>query len=169
MKVFAGIVFLVGAITLQPAWAEESCPEALDFQSRPLLEEQAVRLCDLFRHQVVLVVNTASKCAFTPQYEGLEQLYARYRERGLLVTGFPSNDFGAQEPGTEKQIRDFCRLTYSVEFPMFAKTRVRGAGADPLGLTVRVNRIPYRVIGVAAATTLNWNGRYHGRSPCTTW
>ena len=123
------------------------CPAALDFHKRPLTGEQEQHLCELWRGQVVLVVNTASKCAFTPQYEGLEQLYARYRERGLLVAGFPSNDFGAQEPGTEKQIRDFCRLTYSVEFPMFAKTRVLGPNADPL----------YRHLIAVTGDTPRWN------------
>ncbi|MGD2074755.1 MAG: glutathione peroxidase [Gammaproteobacteria bacterium] len=108
------------------------CPASLDFHKRELLGEQPRHLCDLFGGKVVLIVNTASRCAFTPQYEGLESLYARYRERGLVVAGFPSNDFGGQEPGTEKQIRDFCRLTYSVRFPMFAKTRVLGVSADPL-------------------------------------
>jgi len=124
-----------------------SCPAALDFYKRPLLGDQDQHLCQLWRGQVVLIVNTASKCAFTPQYEGLEQLYARYRERGLVVSGFPSNDFGAQEPGTEKQIRDFCRLTYSVEFPMFAKTRVLGADADPL----------YRHLIAVTGDTPRWN------------
>jgi glutathione peroxidase len=108
------------------------CPAALDFRVRPLLEDTPVHLCEEFRGQVVLIVNTASKCAYTPQYEGLEEIYARYRERGLVVAGFPSNDFGAQEPGTEKQVHDFCRLTYGVKFPLFAKIRVRGAGAEPL-------------------------------------
>lgn len=123
------------------------CPAALDFYKRPLLGEQDQHLCELWRGQVVLIVNTASKCAFTPQYEGLEQLFARYRGRGLVVSGFPSNDFGAQEPGTEKQIRDFCRLTYSVEFPMFAKTRVLGPDADPL----------YRHLVTVTGDTPRWN------------
>jgi glutathione peroxidase len=108
------------------------CPVALDFHARPLLGDRPVHLCEEFRGRVVLIVNTASKCAYTPQYEGLEGLYSRYRERGLVVAGFPSNDFGAQEPGTEKQVRDFCRLTYGVKFPMFAKTRVRGNNAEPI-------------------------------------
>lgn len=107
------------------------CPPALDFYKRPLLGEKPVHLCEEFRGQVVLVVNTASKCAYTPQYEGLEELYSTFRERGLTVAGFPSNDFGAQEPGTEKQVRDFCRLTYGVQFPMFAKSRVRANNAEP--------------------------------------
>jgi glutathione peroxidase len=124
----AALVLLGNAAT---AWAAD-CPAALDFHMRPLLEDKPVHLCEAFRGSVVLIVNTASKCAYTPQYEGLEEIYARYRERGLVVAGFPSNDFGAQEPGTEKQVQDFCRLTYGVQFPMFAKTRVRGDGAEPL-------------------------------------
>ncbi len=107
------------------------CPEALDRYLRPLASDQPVHLCELLRDKVVLVVNTASKCAYTPQYEGLEKLYEQYRERGLIVAGFPSNDFAGQEPGTEKQIRNFCRLTYGVAFPMFEKVRVRGEAADP--------------------------------------
>jgi glutathione peroxidase len=108
------------------------CPVALDFHKRPLTEEQSVHLCEEFRGRVVLIVNTASRCAYTPQYEGLEALYGQYRARGLVVAGFPSNDFAGQEPGTEEQIRDFCRLTYGVKFPMFAKTRVIGPDAEPL-------------------------------------
>ena len=120
------------AVLSTPVKAGEDCPAALDFEKRPLLGDNPVRLCEEFTGKVVLIVNTASKCAYTPQYEGLEALYRTYRERGLVVAGFPSNDFGGQEPGTEKQIREFCRLTYSVEFPMFAKTRVLGPQADPL-------------------------------------
>jgi glutathione peroxidase len=78
------------------------------------------------------MVNTASKCGFTGQYEGLEALYDKYRDRGLVVLGFPSNDFGNQEPGTEAQIQEFCRLTYSVQFPMFEKVHVKKGNADPL-------------------------------------
>ena len=78
------------------------------------------------------MVNTASQCGYTPQYEGLEKLYKRYKDRGLVVLGFPSNDFGAQEPGSNKEIASFCVNQYAVEFPMFAKTAVRGAQANPL-------------------------------------
>lgn len=110
--------------------AYTACAESLDFHMRPLNGEQSVHLCDVMNGKVVLVVNTASKCAYTPQYDGLEKLHERYRERGLIVAGFPSNDFAGQEPGTEKQILDFCRLTYAVDFPMFEKVRVKGAAAD---------------------------------------
>jgi glutathione peroxidase len=106
--------------------------DLLDFDVRRLGSDETVNLKEAYGGKVVLIVNTASKCAFTGQYEGLEELYARYRDRGLVVLGFPSNDFGGQEPGSEAQIKDFCRLTYSVKFPMFAKTEVKKGKADPL-------------------------------------
>lgn len=116
----------------------------LDHEARRLNSDEMVNLKDAYAGKVVLVVNTASKCAFTGQYEGLEALYATYRDRGLVVLGFPSNDFGGQEPGSEKQIQDFCRLTYSVKFPMFAKTTVKKGNADPLfeGLADAAGRYP---------------------------
>jgi len=104
----------------------------LDVDVRRLGSDETVNLKETYGGKVVLIVNTASKCAFTGQYEGLEALHAKYRERGLVVLGFPSNDFGGQEPGTEQQIQNFCRLTYSVKFPMFAKTSVKKGQADPL-------------------------------------
>lgn len=82
--------------------------------------------------KVALVVNVASKCGNTPQYEGLEALYQRYRDRGLVVLGFPCNQFGGQEPGTDAEIAEFCTLNYAVDFPMFGKVEVNGEGADPL-------------------------------------
>ncbi len=85
-----------------------------------------------YRGQVLLVVNTASKCGFTPQYEGLEKLYETLHPKGLTVLGFPCNQFGAQEPGSESEIGEFCQVNYGVSFPMFAKIDVNGAGAHPL-------------------------------------
>ncbi len=125
---------LTAAAWLTPAaqaQAEAACPETLDFTFRALGEEREVRLCEAFRDKVVLVVNTASRCGFTDQYDGLEKLYATYRDRGLVVLGFPSNDFGGQEPGSETQIKAFCRSTYGVEFPMFEKTRAAAGHAHP--------------------------------------
>jgi glutathione peroxidase len=95
------------------------------------LQEEPVSLCD-FRGKVLLVVNTASQCGYTPQYEGLEKLYRRYKDRGLVVLGFPANDFGGQEPGSNKDIAQFCQINYGVTFPVFAKTAVIGAAANPL-------------------------------------
>jgi glutathione peroxidase len=109
-----------------------SCGPALDFEHRRLAGDETVRLCDAYQGKVVLVVNTASKCAFTDQYEGLEAIHRAYKDRGFVVLGFPSNDFGNQEPGSEEQIKEFCRLTYSVEFPMFEKVRVKKGAATPL-------------------------------------
>ncbi|MBR9976223.1 MAG: glutathione peroxidase [Bacteroidetes bacterium] len=82
--------------------------------------------------KVVLVVNTASKCGFTPQYEGLEELYRKYRDRGLVILGFPCNQFGNQEPGDERSIAEGCLLNYGVSFPMFAKVEVNGGNTHPI-------------------------------------
>jgi len=87
---------------------------------------------DTYRGKVMLVVNTASKCGFTPQYTGLEKLWRNYQDKGLVVLGFPCDQFGHQEPGDEDEIRNFCSLTYDVSFPMFSKIEVNGANAHPL-------------------------------------
>ena len=92
------------------------------------------------RGQVLLITNVASKCGFTPQYEGLEALYERYADDGLVVLGFPCDQFGHQEPGDEEQIAEFCSLTYGVSFPMFAKVQVNGSGAHPLYRWLRSQR-----------------------------
>jgi glutathione peroxidase len=85
-----------------------------------------------FAGSVLLIVNVASQCGLTPQYEGLERLYAAYRDRGFAVLGFPSNEFGGQEPGTNEEIHEFCRSMYGVDFPMFGKIDVNGDGRNPL-------------------------------------
>lgn len=85
-----------------------------------------------FRGEALLIVNTASECGFTPQYEGLQTLHERYAERGFAVLGFPSNDFGGQEPGTEEEIEEFCRSKFDVTFPLFAKVKTKGEGQSPL-------------------------------------
>ena len=105
-------------------------PELSDFSATTITGEER-SLAD-YAGSVVLVVNTASKCGFTPQYEGLEALNQRFGSRGFTVLGFPSNDFQGQEPGSEKQIQEFCTLTYGVKFPMFEKVHVLGAQATPL-------------------------------------
>jgi glutathione peroxidase len=98
---------------------------------RPLAEKEPVELCERYGGEVLLVVNTASKCGFTPQYEGLEALHQRFGDKGFAVVGFPSNDFMGQEPGSEEEIRDFCTLTYGVKFPMFEKVSVKADNAVP--------------------------------------
>ena len=111
--------------------AAASCPALLKQSFNRLQDDAPQNLCQ-YAGKVVLVVNTASYCGFTTQYEGLEKLYAKYGAKGLVVLGFPSNDFGKQEPGNSKEIADLCYNTYGVKFPMFAKSSVTGASANPL-------------------------------------
>ena len=120
------------AIAIASNAAMASCSELLDRSFRPLADKTPVKLCDRFAGQVLLVVNTASKCGFTPQYEGLEKLHEELAPKGFAVVGFPSNDFSGQEPGSEDEIREFCTLTYGVKFPMYEKLIVTGPTADPL-------------------------------------
>ena len=110
--------------------AESRCPPILDHKFLNLMDEP-VSLCQ-FGGKVVLIVNTASECGYTPQYDGLEKLYRRYRDKGFVVLGFPANDFGGQEPGSNKEIAQFCRVNYGITFPVFAKTSVIGTNANPL-------------------------------------
>jgi len=100
-----------------------ACPALLD-RSMNSIHDQPQSLCE-YAGKVVLIVNTASQCGYTPQYEGLEALYRQYKARGLVVLGFPSNDFGGQEPGGNKEIADFCVNQYAIDFPMFAKTELK--------------------------------------------
>ena len=127
---------MLAALPGKVSASEQACPETLNFTKRPLAGKEAVNLCKEYLGKVVVVVNTASKCGYTYQYEGLEALYRKYKDKGLVVIGFPSNDFGGQEPGNEKQIQDFCRLTYGVEFPMFEKTHASRYNADPFYKTM---------------------------------
>ena len=119
----------------------------LDIEVRTLNGTEKINLQQRYQGKVVLIVNTASQCALTPQYEGLERLYSKYGKRGLVVLGFPSNDFGNQEPGSEKKIQEFCYVNYGVQFPMFAKTRVSKETAGPL----------YRRLAAASGEFPIWN------------
>jgi len=112
------------------AAAANACPPLLDAALPTLSDDKPVSMCG-YRGKVLLVVNTASQCGYTPQYEGLEKLHQRYRDKGLVVLGFPSNDFGAQEPGSNKEIARFCEVNYGVSFPMFAKTSVAKGAVNP--------------------------------------
>jgi glutathione peroxidase len=115
-------LFLISLLfAVSPAMA--ACPALLDRKMDNILD-QPQSLCE-YAGKVVLVVNTASQCGYTPQYDGLEALYRKYRERGLVVLGFPSNDFGGQEPGSNKEIAAFCVNQYAIDFPMFAKTELK--------------------------------------------
>ena len=105
-----------------------------------------------FDGKALLIVNVASKCGFTPQYEGLEALHRRFRDRGFEVLGFPCDQFGHQEPGSEAEIEKFCKLTYDVSFPMFAKIEVNGPGADPLYAFLKREKA-----GLFASEAIKWN------------
>jgi glutathione peroxidase len=107
------------------------CPVLLSHSFNGLQTGKPQSLCD-FRGKVLVIVNTASFCGYTKQYEGLEALYRKYKDRGLVVIGFPSNDFGSQEPGSNKEVAEFCRTTYGVQFPMFEKSSVARLETQPL-------------------------------------
>ena len=116
------LAIAAGLFAALPAIAA-TCPSLLDHSFQRLQDGAPQSLCQ-YQGKVLLVVNTASFCGFTGQYEGLEAVYDKYRERGLVVVGFPSNDFGEQEPGSSKEIADFCRTAYGIKFPMMAKTDI---------------------------------------------
>lgn len=140
--------FLIALALLGLAAAAPAAgPDLLDVEYRPLASRSTVNLAQRHAGQVLLVVNTASKCGFTPQYEGLEALQQRYAGRGFSVIGFPSNDFRGQEPGDEAQIAEFCTLTYGVKFPMYEKVQVTGDDATPL----------YRRLAKATGVQPGWN------------
>ena len=115
-------LFLI-SLSLFASTAMAACPPLLNRQLDSILDKPQ-SLCE-YSGKVVLVVNTASQCGYTPQYDGLEALYRKYRERGLVVLGFPMNDFGGQEPGSNKEISAFCVNQYAIDFPMFAKTELK--------------------------------------------
>lgn len=141
VRYFALLLFL--AVTLVHA---ADCPPLLDSALPTLSDDKPESMCQ-YRGKVLLVVNTASQCGYTPQYEGLEKLYRRYKGQGLVVLGFPSNDFGSQEPGSNKEIAKFCEANYGVSFPMFAKTSVATGAVNPF----------YAKLTVSSGTRPAWN------------
>ena len=142
MRSFTGVLILMAFST---SHAADSA--LLDQDFRRLASDEVVNLGDTYAGKVLLVVNTASKCGNTPQYDGLEQLFQEFGDDGLVVLGFPSNDFLGQEPGTEAEIQEFCRLTYKVKFPMFEKITVKEGQAHPF----------YDSLAAAAGTYPTWN------------
>lgn len=125
------LLFAGHAFAQSPAAAAGPCPALLNHEFNRLQTGKPETMCQ-YRGQVLLIVNTASYCGYTHQYEGLEALYRKYKDRGLVVLGFPSNDFGAQEPGSNHEIAEFCRLTYGVRFPMFEKSSLTSLKANPM-------------------------------------
>jgi glutathione peroxidase len=145
IKRLLGIAGLLSFSIVSPTLAGD-CPPLLNHTFNKLQDGSPMPLCQ-YQGKVILVVNTASYCGFTSQYDGLEKLYSRLKDKGLVVLGFPSNDFGEQEPGSSKEIAEFCRLTYGVEFPMVAKTVVKGKQANPF----------YLKLAEITGSTPNWN------------
>ena len=125
-------------------------PSLYDFSVRTI--DGRVQQLDAYRGKTLLIVNVASKCGFTPQYEGLEALYREHRDRGLVVLGFPCDQFGHQEPGDETEIRNFCSLNYDVSFPLFAKIEVNGDGAAPL-----YKYLKHEAKGLLGSEAIKWN------------
>ncbi len=133
-----GAMALLAAGTLSAATIYDYSMKTIDGAPRPLSE---------YKGKVVLVVNVASKCGFTPQYEGLESVYRKYKSQGLVVLGFPANNFMAQEPGTNEEIKQFCTRKYNVDFPMFSKVDVTGDTKTPL----------YRYLTENKGGEIKWN------------
>lgn len=133
---------LAGLVALPAA----ACPALLS-HSFPRLQDGAPQSLCQYQGKVLLVVNTASFCGYTGQYESLEAVYDKYKSRGLVVIGFPSNDFGDQEPGSNKEIADFCRMTYGIKFPMMAKTEIAAPGTHPF----------YRQLIAKSGAAPKWN------------
>lgn len=136
-----------GIVGLALGLAGTLAASVLDHTYRRLASPEQVHLGETFGGQVLLIVNTASRCGFTPQYEGLEALHQEFQARGFAVLGFPSNDFMGQEPGTEEEIREFCTLNFGVRFPMFERVVVRGREVTPL----------FRELAEAAGEAPRWN------------
>ncbi|GAB3024009.1 glutathione peroxidase [Bowmanella dokdonensis] len=143
MKIRLIALFL--SLTATSALANE-CPDLLKFAKRKLNSQEVVNFCEAYQGKTLLVVNTASFCGFTPQFEGLEKLYSDYKDKNFVVLGFPSHDFN-QEADSEEKTAELCELTYGVQFPMFEPMPVRGEDADPF----------YRMLAEKSGTTPKWN------------
>ncbi|MCF2950012.1 glutathione peroxidase [Paraglaciecola aquimarina] len=147
MKSLIKQVTLLSLLTVFSGLANaNSCPDLLSFNKRKLNSQDVVNMCDAYKGKTVLFVNTASYCGFTKQFTGLEALYQKYKDDGLVVLGFPSHDFN-QEDDSEVKTGEICELTYGVKFPMFEPIAVRGDDVDPL----------YRMLAKKSGTTPKWN------------
>jgi glutathione peroxidase len=125
------IASVVVATTSMSATAEDKDAKVLDHKMKAI-DGKEVNLAEKYKGKVLVVVNVASQCGLTPQYKQLEEVYTKYKDKGLLILGFPANEFGKQEPGTNQEIAQFCTGKYNVDFPMFSKIVVKGEGIDPL-------------------------------------
>lgn len=140
------IILTLAILFVSQSTIASECPDVLKFMKRKLNSQETVNLCEAYKDKTILFVNTASKCGFTPQFEGLESLYSQYKDKNFMVLGFPSDDFN-QEYNDEGKTAELCELTYGVKFPMFETISVKGDDADPL----------YRLLAKKADTTPKWN------------
>ncbi len=145
-KIVAIVIMLVGLTAI----GEEQVSTIYSFSMKTITGDSVA--LSHYTGKVLLIVNTASKCGFTPQYEGLEQLQQKYAAKGFSVLGFPCNQFGGQEPGSNAEIQSFCTLNYNVTFPMFAKIEVNGSGADPL-----YQFLTKSAPGILGIESIKWN------------
>lgn len=145
---FSIIILLFISINLHAQ--EKSMPNIYDFKINTITGEETT--LEPYKGKVLLIVNVASKCGFTPQYDGLEALYQKYKDRGLVVLGFPCNQFGSQEPGTEKEIQNFCRVNFGVTFPMFSKIKVNGDETHPIYVFLKSEKP-----GILSSEAIKWN------------
>ncbi len=125
------IILTLALFFVSQSTIASECPDVLKFMKRKLNSQETVNLCEAYKDKAILFVNTASKCGFTPQFEGLESLYSQYKDKNFMVLGFPSDDFN-QEYNDEGKTAELCELTYGVKFPMFETISVKGDDADPL-------------------------------------
>ena len=140
------IITLVALLFVSQSVMASECPDVLKFMKRKLNSQETVNFCEAYKDKAILFVNTASKCGFTPQFDGLEKLYNDYKDKNFVVLGFPSGDFN-QEFDDEGKTAELCELTYGVKFPMFETIAVRGDDADPL----------YRLLAEKADSAPKWN------------
>ncbi|HCF79350.1 MAG TPA: glutathione peroxidase [Glaciecola sp.] len=140
------IITLVALLFVSQSVMASECPDVLKFMKRKLNSQETVNFCEAYKDKAILFVNTASKCGFTPQFDGLEKLYKDYKDKNFVVLGFPSGDFN-QEFDDEGKTAELCELTYGVKFPMFETIAVRGDDADPL----------YRLLAEKAGSAPKWN------------
>ena len=140
------IITLVSLLFVSQSIMASECPDVLKFMKRKLNSQETVNFCEAYKDKAILFVNTASKCGFTPQFDGLEKLYNDYKDKNFVVLGFPSGDFN-QEFDDEGKTAELCELTYGVKFPMFETIAVRGDDADPL----------YRLLAEKAGSAPKWN------------
>lgn len=150
MKIFTIKTILIFLITINLSIAKENKMTIYDFNVKDINDKEISM--SKYKNKVLLIVNVASKCGFTGQYEGLENLYKKYKSEDFMILGFPSNQFSNQEPGSNKEIKEFCRLTYGVEFDMFAKVDVNGENEIPL-----YTYLKKEATGVFGTEGIKWN------------